>query len=78
MKGKIIVVLAVFLLAFGTKLFAQDKTKIGTKPAMAARTEPIKVGKIAPDFILSDQNGKITQLSKAKMPVVLLFYRGYW
>ena len=43
-----------------------------------SKTEPLTVGKTAPDFTLSDQNGKQVTLSKAKKPVVLVFYRGYW
>lgn len=43
-----------------------------------SRTEPLKVGQIASDFTLTDENGKQVTLSKAKQPVVLVFYRGYW
>jgi cytochrome oxidase Cu insertion factor (SCO1/SenC/PrrC family) len=43
-----------------------------------SKTEPLKVGATAPDFTLSDQNGRQATLSKAKKPVVLVFYRGYW
>ena len=43
-----------------------------------ANTEPLKVGEKAPDFSLTDENGKTTTLSKIKGPVVLVFYRGYW
>jgi peroxiredoxin len=43
-----------------------------------SKTEPLKVGATAPDFTLTDQNGKSATLSKAKKTVVLVFYRGYW
>lgn len=43
-----------------------------------SRTEPLNAGDTAPDFTLSDQNGKRVTLSKAKKPAVLVFYRGYW
>jgi cytochrome oxidase Cu insertion factor (SCO1/SenC/PrrC family) len=51
-----------------------------TAPAQNAKskTEPVKVGEVAPDFTLSDQNGKSVTLSKIEKPVVLVFYRGYW
>jgi cytochrome oxidase Cu insertion factor (SCO1/SenC/PrrC family) len=44
------------------------------------RAKPVGVGETAPDFVLSDQNGKSVKLSDAreKAPVVLVFYRGYW
>lgn len=50
------------------------------KAGMAARTEPLKVGEMAPDFTLEDQQGQPVKLSAAggQMPTVLVFYRGYW
>ena len=46
----------------------------------AQRTDPVAVGKVAPDFTLADQSGQKVTLSDArgKSPVVLVFYRGYW
>ncbi|MDB5274280.1 MAG: AhpC/TSA family protein [Chitinophagaceae bacterium] len=40
----------------------------------------LKVGDVAPDFSLYDQNERIFKLSKAleKGPVVVFFYRGQW
>ncbi len=45
-----------------------------------ARSEPIGVGDIAPDFTLVDHNGQKRALSedRGKRPVVLIFYRGHW
>ncbi len=45
-----------------------------------AQQTTIKIGDKAPDFSLTDQNGKIVKLSKIvkKSNVVLIFYRGYW
>jgi peroxiredoxin len=43
-----------------------------------SKTEPIKIGGVAPDFSLSDQNGKTVTLSKVGKPTVLVFYRGFW
>lgn len=50
------------------------------EPAKSARTSPIAVGEVAPDFTLEDQSGRKVTLSEArgKQPVVLVFYRGYW
>ncbi|MFN2454480.1 MAG: peroxiredoxin family protein [Pyrinomonadaceae bacterium] len=46
----------------------------------AARTSPLKVSELAPDFTLTDTQGRAVTLSAArgKTPVVLVFYRGYW
>lgn len=43
-----------------------------------SKTEPLEVGAVAPNFTLTDENSKQVTLSKAKKPVVLVFYRGYW
>ena len=44
------------------------------------RTSPVAVGEMAPDFTLESHQGTKITLSKAraKSPVVLVFYRGYW
>ena len=46
----------------------------------ADRAGPVAVGEVAPDFTLTDQNGRSHSLSaeRGKRPVVLVFYRGYW
>ena len=48
--------------------------------AEQARTSPVAVGDMAPDFALQDQNGQTVKLSasRGQRPVVLVFYRGYW
>jgi cytochrome oxidase Cu insertion factor (SCO1/SenC/PrrC family) len=43
-----------------------------------SRTAPLAVGAVAPDFTLTDQNGKSVTLSKVGKTTVLVFYRGYW
>jgi peroxiredoxin len=50
------------------------------KPAETLKKVPIKVGEVAPDFNLKDQNGTTVKLSKVakKSPVMLVFYRGFW
>lgn len=62
-----------FLLALGTSTFGQKMETM-----MRSKSEPIKVGDTAPGFTLAAQNGNEVTLSKAKSPVVLVFYRGYW
>ena len=49
-------------------------------PQTQARSAPVGVGDVAPDFTLEDQSGNELTLSEArgKSPVVLVFYRGYW
>jgi peroxiredoxin len=41
----------------------------------------VRVGQRAPEFALSDVNGKavtLAQLLAGKRSVLLVFYRGYW
>ena len=68
------IILLICLLSFG--VFAQ--TKDDKMPKKRSNTEPLKVGEIAPDFTLNDQNGNPVTLSKLKGNVMLVFYRGYW
>jgi len=57
-----------------------------TSPGAAAAAEqtsrksPVQIGETAPDFTLEDESGRSVQLAAArgKMPVVLVFYRGWW
>jgi len=47
----------------------------------ATRSVPVDAGDLAPDFTLSDQDGRPHTLSKAlatRDAVVLIFYRGHW
>ena len=46
----------------------------------AERAAPVATGAMAPDFTLTDQNGRAHTLSaeRGKRPVVLVFYRGHW
>lgn len=48
------------------------------KGSERSRTDALKIGETAPDFSLTDENGKTVTLSKLKQPAVLVFYRGYW
>ena len=74
MKIKILL----FVLVFALGVSAQYTPKGGKTVAVRDKTEFLKIGETAPDFALSDLNGKQIKLSKAGMPVVLVFYRGYW
>ena len=80
-----VILLLTTILIFSFTACAQKQTvKSKTEKTKAAKTqardktEPLKVGETAPDFSLTDQNGKKVTLSNAKNPVVLVFYRGYW
>lgn len=66
--------------ACAQKQTMKSKTEKTDSAKVEARSkcEPLKVGEIAPDFSLADQNGKKVTLANAKNPVVLVFYRGYW
>jgi cytochrome oxidase Cu insertion factor (SCO1/SenC/PrrC family) len=48
--------------------------------SLETRPPPVPISKSAPDFSLTDQDGKRVELSKlhAQGPVVVLFYRGHW
>jgi len=46
---------------------------------VAAAAAPLRVGDVAPDFRLLDQNDHVVRLSAARgRKVVLVFYRGFW
>jgi cytochrome oxidase Cu insertion factor (SCO1/SenC/PrrC family) len=76
---KILITLATILLAMactsgGSPAHQQSPAEI------KARSTPVGVGDVAPDFTLEDQNRNKVTFSEAreKSPVVLVFYRGYW
>jgi peroxiredoxin len=46
---------------------------------LMAAAAPPRVGVVAPDFRLMDQNSHVVRLAAARgHKVVLVFYRGYW
>lgn len=49
-------------------------------PVYGQQKKPVSIGQQAPDFTLTDQNGRSHRLAaeRGKRPVVLVFYRGYW
>ncbi len=67
------------LLAAGIAFSFSTRAADSTATA-APRASPVTSGDIAPDFTLTDQNGRSHSLSaeRGKRPVVLVFYRGYW
>jgi cytochrome oxidase Cu insertion factor (SCO1/SenC/PrrC family) len=71
MWRKILIVVAVVLVAFG--IFVYAKTRL-PKPQIA-----FNQGTSAPDFTLNDQDGRPFHLADQRgHSVVLIFYRGYW
>lgn len=52
----------------------------GPGDAGAPRVASVGVGDIAPDFALSDQDGRkhVVSGARGKRTVVLVFYRGHW
>ncbi len=74
-------ILMLSIVAFAQKQTSKDtmnNNKAASGKTQRSKTEPLKVGEVAPDFRLIDQNGKKVTLSEVKNPVVLVFYRGYW
>jgi len=73
MKTKILIIAALVLVGWTSGFSQQKVEKTTTK-------EAVKTGATAPDFALTDQDGKQIKLSEAvkKSSVVLVFYRGYW
>ena len=69
--------IAVFIVT--TPAFAQPGPKDGAGMA-ATDLDRIKVGQVAPDFTLTNMDGKQISLSefRGKKSVVLVFYRGQW
>ena len=64
-------------------LFSQVNIELGPKDGKElppADLDRVKVGAVAPDFSLEDQNGNVVTLSsyRDKKAVVLVFYRGKW
>ena len=77
MNLKIIFAVGLLLLC-NILILAQEKSRNAETSKVGGKTEPLKIGETAPDFALTDQNGKKVTLSKLKVPVVLVFYRGFW
>ena len=81
MNAKTLALLLGGLFALSLDIDAQvnvRETKDLKVGASRDKSEPLKTGEIAPDFTLNDTTGRPVKLSKAGMPVVLVFHRGYW
>jgi cytochrome oxidase Cu insertion factor (SCO1/SenC/PrrC family) len=72
------------LLALGTPLFSQaQQPQLGSLDGEGlppTDIDRVRVGQVAPDFRLVDEQGTIHQLSqyRGKKNIVLVVYRGYW
>jgi len=77
MKMKLAVALFLFLLAVSCSSSTLDS---GGDAELQPRSEPVKIGEMAPNFTLEDQNGQKVSLSTLRGggPTVLAFYRGNW
>ena len=79
MKARLIQNGLLVLFLAGAPAFAQlgPKDGAGQTPTDLDR---IKVGQVAPDFALTNMDGKQISLSefRGKKNVVLVFYRGHW
>ena len=76
------VVLLLLLGQLGALAQQPRATAPGTTAAaeQTPRKSAVQIGETAPDFTLEDESGRSVQLAAArgKMPVVLVFYRGWW
>jgi len=79
MKARLIQNGLLVLFLAGAPAFAQLGPKDGAGQA-PTDFERIKVGQPAPDFSLTNMDGKPISLSdfRGKKSVVLVFYRGHW
>lgn len=77
MKIKLAPVLLLFVIALSC---SDSKLNSGLEAELQPRNEPLKIGEMAPNFTLEDQNGQKVTLSalRGSAPTVLAFYRGYW
>lgn len=77
MKIKLAAALLLFLIAVSC---SSSKLNSGLEAELQPRSEPVKIGEMAPNFTLEDQNGQKVSLStlRGRGPTVLAFYRGNW
>src|SRR5688572_5412964 len=75
MKIKLPAALLLFLIASSC---SNSKIESGLGAELQPRNEPVKIGEMAPNFTLEDQNGQKVTLSALRggAPTVLAFYRG--
>lgn len=77
MKIKLAAVFLLFLIALAC---SNSKLNSGLDAELQPRSEPVKIGEMAPNFTLEDQNGQKVSLAalRGSVPTVLAFYRGNW
>jgi cytochrome oxidase Cu insertion factor (SCO1/SenC/PrrC family) len=77
MKIKLAAALLLFLIALSC---STSNSNSGHNAELQPRNEPVKIGEMAPNFTLEDQNGQKVTLSalRGSAPTVLAFYRGNW
>jgi cytochrome oxidase Cu insertion factor (SCO1/SenC/PrrC family) len=77
MTIKLAAALLLFLIALSC---SPSNPNSGPDAELQPRNEPLKVGEMAPNFTLEDQNGQKVTLSALtrSAPTVLAFYRGNW
>jgi AhpC/TSA family len=77
MKIKLAAALLLFLIALSC---SNSKLNSELDAELQPRNEPVKIGEMAPNFTLEDQNGQKVTLSalRGSAPTVLAFYRGNW
>lgn len=77
MKKKLTFVLLFFLVGLSC---SNSKVNSALDADLQPRNEPVKIGEMAPNFTLEDQNGQKVTLSalRGSAPTVLAFYRGNW
>lgn len=87
MKKQLAAMLVFLIASLTTNVCGQTKPDAsgGQSNQTQARTSPVQVGEMAPDFTLEDfrveneEWRKITlAAARERMPVVLVFYRGHW
>ena len=71
---------AALLLSLVALSCSNSKLNSGVDAELQPRNEPLKVGDMAPNFTLEDQNGQKVTLAalRGSGPTVLAFYRGNW
>ncbi len=75
MKIKLSATLLLFLIAS----CSNSKLNSGLDAELRPRNEPLKIGEMAPNFTLEDQDGQKVALSALRgSATVLAFYRGNW
>lgn len=75
-----LVIVAIFLIASISSTLAVALGPVDGDGLAPTDLERVKVGDLAPDFMLEAESGTPIALSqfRKRQPVVLVFYRGHW